>query len=162
MFFAASLILLLILIPATGSAQEDSEKQERQPEIKWDVQRHFDETGNLIWFDSTYSWSWSNHDFGNMDFDSLFWGPSPSMPHTSVFPDAFIMPPDFDGFNHLFPVPDPGVWSEQHKELFDRYREMFEHFQFMDPFHDDSLQNFQYKQRYQQGDQKKSGREVEI
>jgi hypothetical protein len=194
MFFVLSMFLILVLIPAYGSAQNDPEKQENQPEIKWDVQKHLDENGNLIWFDSTYSWSRSNHDFGNMDLDSIFKKfhgefksidslfriPFPSMPHTfsfpdefpdslftmpfgpSPFPEAFMMPPDVEGFNHLFSFPDPEVWYEHQKELFEHYREMFEHFHFMDPFHEDSLQNLQYRQRYHQGDQKKSGREVEI
>ena len=147
-YFAAGLTLLLILIPATGSAQEDTEKEERKPEIKWDVQKHFDENGNLLRFDSTYSWSWSNHDFTSTDLDSLFekifgdfkfcdsvfGGPLPSMPHSflfpedfpdslfnilfgsSPFPDAFMTPPDFEGFNDFFSFPDQDDWFEHQQE----------------------------------------------
>ena len=159
-YFTAGFVLALILIPVPGSAQKDPEKEERKPEIKWDVQKHYDENGNLFLFDSSYSWSWSNHNFDSIlhsfmlpeDFpDSIF-----TMPfgHSS-FPDVLFDLPDFKGFEDLLPFPDSG-------DMFERFREMFERFYNMNPFPYDSLYHFKYKQQYQQEDQKKTWREHEI
>ncbi len=148
--------VLMMLLSHTMSAQEKPEKKVRQPEIKWDVQKQLDENGNVIRYDSTYSWSWSNHDFDDNlldslfeeyfgDFrlrgnpgnfpDSVFFSPfgqiQDSLPYPGDFPDAFRFP----GF------PDPMEWFERQQEMFHRFYEMH-------PFLDDSLQRFRFEQRY--------------
>ena len=63
-------IYLLLFILFVGCNSQEKEKQETQtdkkekaiikPQEKWDVKKEFDEFGNLIKYDSIYSYSYSN------------------------------------------------------------------------------------------------------
>ncbi|MEW2921224.1 hypothetical protein AB1A65_07130 [Muricauda sp. ANG21] len=57
----------------TDEAKENTNLAE-QPKGNWKVNREFDENGNLIQYDSIYSWSSSDYvdDLAQMDRDSLF------------------------------------------------------------------------------------------
>jgi len=67
------LFLSLILISITLKAQENTAKK---PDVNIKVNREFDKNGNVLKYDSTYTWSWSgNTNISN--FDSL----------SSKFPD---------------------------------------------------------------------------
>lgn len=54
-------------------AKEDNKKEVEQPKGKWKVDKEFDEDGNLIRYDSIYSWSSNNslNDLKALDRDSL-------------------------------------------------------------------------------------------
>lgn len=56
--------------------EEDNQRQtlKEQPQGSWKVNREFDENGNLIRYDSIYSWSSTQNadDLAHMDRDSLF------------------------------------------------------------------------------------------
>ena len=63
------IILLLVLVITGCNSQEKKNKQEEnknkdttivKPKEKWDVHKEYDEFGNLIRYDSIYSWSYSN------------------------------------------------------------------------------------------------------
>ncbi len=57
----------------TGKKKESKEKVVEQPKGSWKVDKEFDENGNLIRYDSIYSWS-SNNQFNNLSLaerDSL-------------------------------------------------------------------------------------------
>ena len=159
---ALALASVMILIPVSGFTQNDPEMKKRDPEIKWDVQKDYDEDGNLVWFDSTYSWSWSDFDFGGAEFDSLFedffgdfrfsdslfTSPFGSMPHSFGFREDF---PDFllsNPFDFPFSFPDLDDFFEQNHEMWDRQKEMLEHFYNMQPFGDDSLPHFKHRWYY--------------
>ncbi|RKS45076.1 hypothetical protein BC962_2751 [Gillisia mitskevichiae] len=61
------LILLFVLTTLSCNAQEKEKKEQNkdqklssaQPEEKWDVKKEYDEEGNLIRYDSVYSWKYS-------------------------------------------------------------------------------------------------------
>lgn len=69
----------LFLVSCQGQEKEKIEKEQHnqvaeEPKGSWKVNREFDEAGNLIRYDSIYSWS-STDDIGdlmNMDRDSIF------------------------------------------------------------------------------------------
>lgn len=54
--------------------QEEKTELEEQPKGSWKVNREFDEAGNLIRYDSIYSWSSTDdmNDLMSMDRDSIF------------------------------------------------------------------------------------------
>ncbi|NAY93401.1 hypothetical protein GTQ34_15935 [Muricauda sp. JGD-17] len=53
--------------------KEDNKKEMDQPKGSWKVDKEFDESGNLIRYDSIYSWSSSDslNDLSGLDKDSL-------------------------------------------------------------------------------------------
>lgn len=57
--------------PEKNAASPSVKSEQPRPKIDIKVNRHFDEKGNLIGFDSTYSTYYSNTDPGNMPVDSL-------------------------------------------------------------------------------------------
>lgn len=73
--YAAILCFLcsfIVLNPLFGQVQEKADSN--RPEVKIDVQKEFDEQGNVIGYDSTYSWYFSGKKLTNFDFDSIFEG----------------------------------------------------------------------------------------
>ena len=71
--YAAILCFLcsfIILNPLFGQEKED--QNSNKPEVKIDVQKEFDEQGNVVGYDSSYNWYWSGKEFTNMSFDSIF------------------------------------------------------------------------------------------
>ena len=138
----AGLGLALLVSHGLIFSQQDPGEDVPKPDIKWDVQRHFDENGNLLRYDSTYSWSWSNKNFNKTDLDSLFerFGEFP-------FPGEFLGQEFFEGFDGF-----DDFFSE----------DWVEHFHRLHPFGDDSLQNNGHLQKYHPKPKKYVGREVEI
>ena len=61
-------LLLMFIIIGCNSQEKDKKQTENnlkedsivKPEEKWDVHKEYDEFGNLIKYDSIYSWSYSN------------------------------------------------------------------------------------------------------
>jgi hypothetical protein len=132
-----------------------------QPEFKSDVQKEYDEQGNLKRYDSCWSWSFHDHNFGG--FDSLFTGHHfPDFEHFfeehsfhgfdslfsgQLYPDfeSFFEGrtfPDIDSLMENRPFPDPESFFGDHpfpdfKEFFEGhefpdYKEFFEGHQFPD------------------------------
>ncbi len=121
------LAIILILLNFSLFSQK---KKTREPEIHIDVTTETDENGNIIRYDSTYSWSYSTLDtlwgdypffrdsifqFFNKRFDTSFF----DFPFSHRFPRF----PDFD-FDYSFPA-DSSFWKD--------FRERFSH---QDPFYD--------------------------
>jgi len=71
--YAAILCFLcpfIILNPLFGQEKDDSEPI--KPEIKIDINKEYDEHGNIVDYDSSYSWYWSGKEISSLDFDSIF------------------------------------------------------------------------------------------
>lgn len=95
------MLVLILGFQSTMIAQKSKSKQ-TSPKEDIKVNREFDENGNLIKFDSLYSYSWSGDtllldslNFGN--FPDLF-GNKFNFPSDSIFPEL----PFFQGFNQDF------------------------------------------------------------
>lgn len=67
---AFSLIILLALTACSYAQKEDNSNPKNQPKVHINVNKQLDENGNVIRYDSAYSWSWSNFD-SNVN-DSIF------------------------------------------------------------------------------------------
>ena len=69
MRYAIALLLLVFMLGCEGQEKEKPERTESQveeeidqPKGEWKVHREYDEHGNLIRYDSIYSWSYSSRD----------------------------------------------------------------------------------------------------
>ena len=80
-----------------GKESTDKVAQKEEPKGSWKVNREFDEDGNLIRYDSIYSWSSSDYDkdLAKIDRDSLL------QSFKSRFSEGFS-PFDEEGFNSFF------------------------------------------------------------
>ncbi|MFD2099773.1 hypothetical protein [Flagellimonas iocasae] len=95
---------LLLIVSCHGQEHQKEQIKEstdkmaqEEPEGTWKVNREFDEDGNLIRYDSIYSWSSSNYDknLAKIDRDSLL------QSFTSRFSNG-RSPFDEEGFNNFF------------------------------------------------------------
>ena len=72
---AISLILAVAIITLACNAQEKKQKDEQvvEPKENWKVNKKVDENGNVIQYDSTYTWSYSNvkGDSVSVNLDSI-------------------------------------------------------------------------------------------
>ena len=133
-----ALIVLLSLTACSGQQKEQLEGKEKEakPEIEtpkgaWEVKKEYDEFGNLIRYDSVYSWSYSNikgdsvrvnldsiMDLFRADFvgDSLFlW-----RDRFSYFPKAdSLFMQDFFEEDYFF-----RNWEEQQQDMLELMRKM--------------------------------------
>ena len=70
---AAVLAAFVVLIGLqTASSQEVKKTYPSKPDVKYKINKEYDEQGNIIRFDSTYSYSWSSIDSMHVDVDSIF------------------------------------------------------------------------------------------
>ncbi len=147
----------LATILTTGCSSQENKKNDQpdqegqksvagQPKGTWKVDKEFDENGNMIHYDSIYSWS-SSDDFGNLaltDRDSLLqafqsrffkhftnadrFGFEPFMQTDSLFTQKFFNE-DFFGSDFGKDFMDLDKMHERmdrmHQEFFERYRENF-------------------------------------
>lgn len=135
--FWALLSILVIygfILTNISSAQK---KEESKPEIKIDINKKYDDKGNIILYDSSYSYSWKGH--GN-DIDSILdrihhhleiynFDNNGFFPHSQLFPEF----PDFN-LEPFFRYSDSV--SKQHDHLDTVLKRSF---------HDDFLNwNFEY------------------
>lgn len=70
------MVLALLTISCNGqkhTQKESVERIEKQPKGSWKVDKEFDENGNLIRYDSIYTWSLNNNEtnLSSIDRDSL-------------------------------------------------------------------------------------------
>lgn len=116
--------IILLIIPLWFSATSHAQKRDsiKQPEKKIEVNKEFDEYGNLIRYDSIYSYSSSSTNMGAKAMDSImkhFFPNRESLP----FGDPFNAL-DFD-FPSIFPQNFKNfdsIWTkrfEGHQNLFD-------------------------------------------
>ena len=84
----AALSVILILAAAGLQAQDVKPGDKDQPEEKWNVRKEYDEHGNLIYYDSSYSRTWKHFEFPEFEsghpFENL----------DSLFGDFFHFPDD--------------------------------------------------------------------
>ena len=136
-------ITLLLIVVITACDTKDKSKQQVEsyekekdktivkPKEKWDVQREYDEFGNLIKYDSIYSWSYSNvnGDSLQVNLDSIidsfkryFGEKTPFMRRDDFFyfpkNDSLFMK---DFFNDDYFIRN---WQKQHSELEQMIRRM--------------------------------------
>lgn len=69
-----SLFVLFALTACSFAQKPQIPNTENQPKVNINVNKQFDENGNIVRYDSTYSWSWSNmeENFSDSVFSQIF------------------------------------------------------------------------------------------
>lgn len=103
-----------------------------EPDVKINIEKEFDEDGNLVGVDTVKTWSWSGHQFSEHDFDSV-------MDHFSDHFEDFL-PRNFDHFSfHDMPNGPPlhnfWEWNEDDSSAFSQLDEYFDE-SFFEDFQD--------------------------
>jgi hypothetical protein len=92
-YLQTAMMMLSVSLAFTGLRAQDTKPGEKSlPDERWDVNKEYDEQGNLKYYDSTYSRTWKHFDFP--EFDA--WQPFESL--DSLFGDFFYAP--FDSFEY--------------------------------------------------------------
>jgi len=100
-----SIFSFLIVCLVLNLSAQDHAKSLNSPKENSTVNREYDENGNLIRFDSTYTYSWSSdtslmNQFSPEDMKAFFEG------HSKFFSDSTFMGKSFfDGFDQFFAEP---------------------------------------------------------
>ena len=92
-----SMALLGLLVISCNAQEKKAEKKEAdnhnpQPQVKWDVKKEYDDQGNLIRYDSVYTWTYTN-----------------------TAGDSVVVPVDsvLQHFETFFNSQWPSIWDEQ-------------------------------------------------
>lgn len=119
-FILFSLLIFGLIISLMA---QESDKKQNLPLENSKVTREFDEKGNLIRFDSVYSYSYSSDSTLLKDFTPN------GFPNFSFFSDSvFTENSFFDGFDKMFADPF-GLFGQKQDSIFRKYFEGSEHFQ---------------------------------
>ncbi len=70
--FSRAFVLIMIVSIFLTRELKAQEEEEKNPKIEIKVNKERDENGNIIYFDSTYSYSWKGGDFTLEYIDSIF------------------------------------------------------------------------------------------
>ncbi|MCF8371167.1 MAG: hypothetical protein K9H64_06080 [Bacteroidales bacterium] len=155
-------LMFVGLFVSTQAYCQIQPQQPNEPKEDIKVNREYDENGNMIRYDSTYTWSWSsngenesipdsmfqfNNGFGNFsifDMDSLFQQFNTMMPGT-MFPDSmFFNDPFFQGVD-----PFGNFGPDIHSLFDDHFQQFFNHPFFNQPGNNQNYNQWmdQYKQQ---------------
>jgi len=66
------LALAILLINQSGFSQDIKKNKSSNPDVKINVKKEYDDKGNVVGYDSTYSYSWSSNGSLPVDIDSIF------------------------------------------------------------------------------------------
>jgi len=124
------LFLFLNLCLIASLLAQNSDKKQNQPKENSKVTREYDEKGNLIKFDSLYTYSWSGGDttmlksFSPKDFPDMFGN------DFGFFQDStFKGHPFMDDFDQLFAQPFNGIRDSMLMKQFEQFHN-FKNFDF--------------------------------
>ena len=135
------IVVLLIILVITGCKNQEKENQQIindeqeissiKPSEKWDVKKQYDEQGNLIGYDSIYSWSYSNVEGDSikvnldsiMDSFKMYFGKNRSIDWDD---DFYYFPKNDSLFMNDFFKDDYFLknWQMQHSEYEDMIKKM--------------------------------------
>ena len=150
-FYIMRVFSLMLILLLSGSVfirmSFTQDKENSKPRVNIDVNKKYDEKGNIILYDSTYSYSWSGH--GNdIDLDSVFkrfhhhrelynFDNDYFFPHSYIFPEF----PDFK-HEHFFRYADSlSIWNDDlDSVLRHNFSDDFFNWNFdLEPFHYKSI-----------------------
>jgi hypothetical protein len=130
------MLLVLPGIIMAGRSVAQKKDNNGQPDVKIDVRKEYDEKGNMILYDSIYSWSWSGSQ-DDMAFDTLMdnfrhhleiynYHEGDFFPHSFVLPQSPGINPEFSpGDKDTVPSQDFGEYLQ---EFFDDFLYGFHNF----------------------------------
>jgi len=128
--YVFSFIILLLVNACSFAQKKDDPQPKNQPKVHIDVNKEYDENGNIIRYDSTYSWTWSNIDSLNEHLnDSLisqFFSPKSMLSFSPFDDDSLLDLFRFPSFNDNFF--DWGFdMDKQMESMLKRHHEMMLH-----------------------------------
>jgi hypothetical protein len=85
----------------TGQKEDEKAHKKNMPESNISVNKEYDENGNIIRYDSTYSWSYSSSESDSLLNDTLFFGDKRFFDRKNLFPDVPFFGDDFFNFRFL-------------------------------------------------------------
>jgi hypothetical protein len=165
MYFAMKSISVVLKIAFFGVIAAFAGSLQAQPGFRSDVQKEYDENGNILRYDST--WSWSDDGGSGLKIDSIFmqffrdhpfsyefdWDRMPNLNDTTLdFSRHFNFHPDF---------PEPFI-NEDFEKLFNEHMEMMKRYFHTYPFPGDSIRYYNPGRQSLPGQQKKSNRTIDI
>ncbi len=65
-------IISIFSISVFGQNIDQNSSDRKEPEVKTETKKEYDEDGNLIRYDSVYTWKWNDHDVFNEEFFENF------------------------------------------------------------------------------------------
>ncbi len=120
---------------AQNKGESSSPKDPTKPDVQIKVNRELDNNGNVIRYDSTYTWSWSSDgsqpvpsDFFNDTNQTGFFQP---FDNHSFFEDDYFDPFGFTNdsmFNRHFMNPDMNMLHKQMQEMLQQQQKMMQEF----------------------------------
>ncbi len=134
----AGFYLFLLLITGSCTYAQTEETSSPKPKVQIKVNKETDEHGNIIRYDSTYVWSWSNMDSsGSYELnDSVFanfFDNRKNRFHLFFNDSDFFVPfsmPSFDFFEDDFSFFDKQMEAlmQRHKEMIRQHEELMKRF----------------------------------
>jgi hypothetical protein len=126
-------IILMLLLNLTNSCTFAQKKEDitPKPKVHINVNKETDEHGNIIRYDSTYVWSWSNLDtnVNYLNSDSIFASFFNRHKRFSFFDDSlFFKPFSFFDDNFFNFDKDFENMMKRHREIMRQQEEMFKRF----------------------------------
>ena len=101
--YGCCLVTVAMIAPAYTKAQQENvePKKQNEPKVHIDVNKEYDKNGNVIRYDSTYSWSWSNFDTSGTSTQFFYkHGLNDNFFGNNAFPDSdFFNNGTFPGFS---------------------------------------------------------------
>ena len=127
-------------VPATSNGQSPAAPNRNEPQINYEVNKEYDENGNLIRYDSVYTYYYSNIDTVLMMQDSVFSDFNRFFQRQDLFEQSF-----FDDFFRQDFYPENDFYSPDFfMQSFEKEQEMF--FQLMKRM--DSIKNRFFMEYY--------------
>lgn len=122
---------LLVILTISCSYAQKKEELSPKPRVHIDVKKETDEHGNVIRYDSSYTWSWSNFD-SNYDFnkDSIFSNFFKDWQIRFNMDSLFLSPFSFSPFED-----DWYNFDKQMEKMLQHHRDMMKR-------HDEIMKNF--------------------
>lgn len=156
--FIAGLLLVSAMVFAKEKTDTVKYSKPGNPKVQFNVNKVYDKHGNLIRYDSTYSWSYHHESKGkNIDVDSVF---RKFMPYfRQNFPNSDLKSMQ----NHFMGMPDSAMILDffNNKDFFDQWQNQLFDFQqqihVMDSLRKRFLKQYMQQQRKSQGKIPKSG-----
>ncbi|MBE0651266.1 MAG: hypothetical protein IH595_10545 [Bacteroidales bacterium] len=151
MIFIAGLLLTSVIVFAKNKQDTVKYTKPGNPKIQYNVHKVYDKNGNLIRYDSTYSWSYHHNSQGRqIDVDSVF---RKFMPYfRQNFPNSDVQSMQ----NHFMDMPDSAMILDffNNKDFFNQWQGQLFDFQQqireMDSLRNRFLKQYMQKQRKSQ------------
>jgi len=130
--FFVVFISTVFIVNAQNKGESTIPAEPSKPDVKINVNRELDKDGNVVRYDSTYSWSWSSD--GSQPVPSEFFNDTNHTDFFRQFDNQSFFGDDSFGFfndtmiNRQFQNPDINMLQKQMMELMEQQQKMMQEF----------------------------------